>query len=414
MKKFSFFLVPFLVVFLSILTMAQTNFWEKVNGPFDTVGTIGINAKGTIFLSTNHGVFRSTDNGTNWRNVDSNLNAYRFAFNPIGDIIFAIGYVPGVYGGIFRSTDDGANWTKIYGSVMKTIAINDSGYIFIGVGTEVGGGVDRSTDNGASWINTGLKANSYALAINASGTIFSGGWYQNGGCIFRSTDNGASWTNTSFSTSYLNTVNHLDISPGGHIFAGTFSEGVYRSTDDGANWTPVNTGLANDTIISMTINSNDNIFAGTFGKGVFRSTDEGANWTSLNSGLTNDTVFSLAINPSGTIFGATTDGLFRSVQPTTSVKNISADAPKSFSLYQNYPNPFNPSTAIKYAVPFESNVNVRFYNSLGQIVHEVNEGNRQPGNYEINFNSSGLASGIYFYSLKAVSTDGMILVLLRR
>jgi len=59
---------------------------------------------------------------------------------------------------------------------------------------------------------------------------------------------------------------------------------------------------------------------------------------------------------------------------------------------QNHPNTFNPSTVIKYAVPFESNVNVRFYNSLCQIVREVNEDNRQPENYEISFNSSGLAS----------------------
>src|ERR1035437_9246305 len=79
--------------------------------------------------------------------------------------------------------------------------------------------------------------------------------------------------------------------------------------------------------------------------------------------------------------------------------------PERFTLSQNYPNPFNPSTVIKYAVPFESNVNIRFFNSLGQCVREVNEGNRQPGNYEINFNSAGLASGIYFYSIQALSAD---------
>jgi uncharacterized protein (TIGR02145 family) len=83
-----------------------------------------------------------------------------------------------------------------------------------------------------------------------------------------------------------------------------------------------------------------------------------------------------------------------------------SEFPKEYLLSQNFPNPFNPSTVIKYAVPFESNVNIRFYNSLGQTVREVNEGNRQPGSYEINFTSSGLASGIYFYSIKALSSDG--------
>jgi hypothetical protein len=73
-------------------------------------------------------------------------------------------------------------------------------------------------------------------------------------------------------------------------------------------------------------------------------------------------------------------------------------------VVEDYPNPFNPSTVIKYALLFESNVNIEFYNSLGQIVREFNEGNRHPGNYEVNFNSSGLASGIYFYSIIAAST----------
>jgi hypothetical protein len=80
--------------------------------------------------------------------------------------------------------------------------------------------------------------------------------------------------------------------------------------------------------------------------------------------------------------------------------------PLSFSLEQNYPNPFNPSTVIRYSVPFESNVIINFYNALGQSVREVNEGIRNSGVYELNFNSEGLASGVYFYSIKASSIDG--------
>jgi hypothetical protein len=78
----------------------------------------------------------------------------------------------------------------------------------------------------------------------------------------------------------------------------------------------------------------------------------------------------------------------------------------SFSLEQNYPNPFNPSTVIRYSIPFESNVIINFYNALGKSVREVNEGTRNSGVYELNFNSEGLASGVYFYSIKAASIDG--------
>lgn len=86
--------------------------------------------------------------------------------------------------------------------------------------------------------------------------------------------------------------------------------------------------------------------------------------------------------------------------------NLTSLIPNTYSLYQNYPNPFNPSTVIKYALPFESNVNIKFYNSIGQCVRVINEGIKQAGYYELNFNSSGLASGIYFYWIKAASLDG--------
>jgi hypothetical protein len=84
--------------------------------------------------------------------------------------------------------------------------------------------------------------------------------------------------------------------------------------------------------------------------------------------------------------------------------------PSVYVLFQNYPNPFNPSTVIKYALPYESNVNISFYNSLGQSVREINVGTSQPGYYEFTFNSlsggSKLSSGVYFYRVKAVSSDG--------
>jgi hypothetical protein len=87
--------------------------------------------------------------------------------------------------------------------------------------------------------------------------------------------------------------------------------------------------------------------------------------------------------------------------------------PKNFELSQNFPNPFNPSTVIRYSLPFETNVIIRFYNSLGQCVSEVNEGKKQTGYYDLNFNSAGLASGIYFYRIQAgsfVDTKKMILL----
>jgi len=106
--------------------------------------------------------------------------------------------------------------------------------------------------------------------------------------------------------------------------------------------------------------------------------------------------------------------------------------PASFELYQNYPNPFNPSTKIRFSVPSVtlsevegSLVTLKIYDVLGnEVVTLVNE-YKPAGSYEVEFGRhsdegqnlpagrQGLASGIYFYRLKAgsfVETKKMILI----
>jgi len=85
----------------------------------------------------------------------------------------------------------------------------------------------------------------------------------------------------------------------------------------------------------------------------------------------------------------------------TGIKKADNLLPKTFSLSQNYPNPFNPSTIIKYSVPKAQVVTIKVYNMLGQEVATLLNNQQNPGNYEINFNASRLASGVYFYTLNA-------------
>jgi hypothetical protein len=72
-----------------------------------------------------------------------------------------------------------------------------------------------------------------------------------------------------------------------------------------------------------------------------------------------------------------------------------------FQLYQNYPNPFNPSTKINFSVPEHSFVTIKIYDILGhEIATLVNE-EKLAGKYQVEFNGSNLASGVYFYRLQA-------------
>ncbi|NLT50629.1 MAG: T9SS type A sorting domain-containing protein, partial [Ignavibacteria bacterium] len=64
-------------------------------------------------------------------------------------------------------------------------------------------------------------------------------------------------------------------------------------------------------------------------------------------------------------------------------------------------NPFNPSTMISYQLPINSFVNLRVFDILGREVATLVNEQKPAGNYEVKFDASNLASGIYLYKLQA-------------
>ncbi len=74
--------------------------------------------------------------------------------------------------------------------------------------------------------------------------------------------------------------------------------------------------------------------------------------------------------------------------------------PKSFQLQQNFPNPFNPSSIIRYDIPKTSFVKISVYDILGREIKVLVNEDKSPGHYEIIFDANGLASGIYFYTIR--------------
>ena len=83
-----------------------------------------------------------------------------------------------------------------------------------------------------------------------------------------------------------------------------------------------------------------------------------------------------------------------------------SETPKIYSLEQNFPNPFNPATTVRYSLPVDSKVVIKISNVLGQDVKLLRDEIISAGNHEVQFNSSTLPSGVYFYRLSAVSVDG--------
>jgi hypothetical protein len=115
------------------------------------------------------------------------------------------------------------------------------------------------------------------------------------------------------------------------------------------------------------------------------------------------------------LFAGAADGVWRRPlsEMITSVGPPSADLPTRFSLNQNFPNPFNPSTTIRYGLPARSHVSLTVFNTLGQQISVLQDGEQEAGYNEAQFNATNLSSGVYFYRIQAgdfVQTKRLLLL----
>ena len=104
--------------------------------------------------------------------------------------------------------------------------------------------------------------------------------------------------------------------------------------------------------------------------------------------------------------GTISDSSLVTNEATGIKEQLHTGIPGEFSLDQNYPNPFNPTTIIRYSFPHRSHVTLEVFNTLGQQVAIMQNGEEDAGFHQVQFNGSRLASGVYFYSIIVNSTDG--------
>ncbi len=119
----------------------------------------------------------------------------------------------------------------------------------------------------------------------------------------------------------------------------------------------------------------------------------------------------------GTYFYRLKQSDFGGVSLFSNEIRVEVKPPQQYSLLQNYPNPFNPSTTIGFTLPEMSDVTIGVYNIVGELVKKIAGNTFDAGYQSVNFNASGLPSGVYIYRIEAkgnsrtfVSSKKMILI----
>ena len=312
-----------------------------------------------IFANNNGYIYISTDNGDNWRMLDTShffFNTYVYGmiynnrligacssneFQPGWGIILSDdfgetwryshnGFTPqitcsyftklgidtyvGTYGaGVYKSTDYGENWSPINNGLY---AAQTLGLIFdrdeILYAACWSNGIYKSTDYGSSWteINNGLtNVNLYSIIADADDVLIAG--TDNG--IFRSTDKGEYWTKTT--TAGNGFCYSLFKDKRNRIYASIYGNGIFRTTNLGITWQRIDNGFASSFAFGFAIDSSNNIYAGTRSGYIYKSTNDGLSWTLLrnSNSIYNSVIANIVIAPNGNIFATNLrEGVLRS------------------------------------------------------------------------------------------------------
>jgi photosystem II stability/assembly factor-like uncharacterized protein len=238
-------LLLFSFILIGFTSLAQTANYTALNGPYGgSPNKIISTAAGDLLaISSQTGVFKSSDGGVSWTSSNSGLSET---------------YILDIY----RDAVNG----KIY-------ALGSNRFY-------------TSSDNGTSWVVTASNAftNARFMTKSSSGNIFIVGGLNNS-TVYRSANGGTNWGELfTFTGSYSNTTD-FEVSSSGRLFISTPGQGLFTAGEGDTNATLIagSTGLTSSFIYSLTVSGAD-IYALT-DAGPFKSSNNGTNWAPVGTGL---------------------------------------------------------------------------------------------------------------------------------
>jgi photosystem II stability/assembly factor-like uncharacterized protein len=275
----------------------------------------------TVFIGHDGGVYKSTDNGSNWTDLSNNLTINQ---------IYRLGLSKQSGNEIIIGLQD--NGTHLYSGgswTMDGVMGGDGMECFIDptntnvqYGSYHNGDIRRTINHwtSQSTITSGLSGNAdwvapFVCDPNVNTTLYIG--YQE---VFKSTNQGTSWSQiSSFGGSTLRSI-ALAPSNSSYIYAATQTV-LNKTTNGGSSWTNITTGLpvANGNITYIAVKNDDpNTVWVTIGgfntDAVYQTTNGGTNWTNISSGLPSIPAMSVVQNIRNTskveLYVAMTDGVY--------------------------------------------------------------------------------------------------------
>jgi photosystem II stability/assembly factor-like uncharacterized protein len=420
MKKY--FLILFLMLFTNVLFPQWFPQYSGTNSFLSKVRMLDANT-GFVIGDSSH-ILKTTNGGLNWIKLLTGTSHDDY-FTGIHFVNANTGYVCGGYmngmgtSKILKTTNSGLNWQTLYQEPNKFYFAT----CFINAQTGFVGGYDgiyyKTTDGGTNWTQkqvTGVAI--WTIAFVNQNTGFIAGQQ---GMLRRTTDCGETYTLISTGSSAR--IASLFFTDEMHGYAVCDSEVVMRTTNSGLNWSWQKLGTVFGYEAVHFVNQNTGYAVANWwdvaSYKLIKTTNAGVNWFTLAQGQ-GDPYFDIffANEYTGWITGYNGLILKTTNGGSTFVSNENSLV-ENFTLYQNYPNPFNPTTTIKIVVEKTENIKQKtvkklvIYDLLGKEVAILLNEALQPGSYEVTFDGSGLAGGVYFYQLRVgdfTETRKMILV----
>jgi len=346
-------------------------------------------------------------------------------------------YAESQFGNLAKSTNGGSNFIGVLNGIDSNeptnwstpvvIDPNNSSVLYYGTNK-----LYRTEDGATNWNSISNQLTDFnlerrlgtlttiAVAPTNSNVIYVG---SDDGNIWVTEDYGVNWKDIS-STLPLRWVTRVVVDPKNEdIVYATFSglrwaedeAKVFKSINKGVTWQSISNGLPESPVNAFAVdNRNSNILYLGNDIGAFVSLDGGNSWNVLGTGLPIIVVNDMKIHSTENYLAIGTHGRGMYKLDLDGITNIKSNSyPTDFYLSQNFPNPFNPTTTIKYTVAdanFASNtikgtenlqsVQLNVYDILGKEVATLVNKQQPSGNYEVIFDASELASGVYYYSLQ--------------